>query len=534
MNDEQNEKKSFLRVIKDSFKELGETFVAFIKAPRALWGVNLPYIVEGIAYFGILTIWGKYASENIKLTDPQAGFVYGAITGGITLSMLFLGGVVDKIGVRKSLWLSLGVMVVGRSVISLGGSFSLGEGINSPMFFITCGGMLLMVIAYGLYQPAAYAGVKRYTNPKTSAMAYAVLYGMMNLGAFLSGPISSVTRKQFDNEFPPNGLTAVFWAFTILTLLATVASFMIIKKSVDRAAVDRVKKETEAMEQEGEGDDQKEVEKEEEKVKTEAVKINQLPFIIYTTIALIFLGLFIAVKAGKVDQSERISLTLMIVAVIVALWEFLRHRPDHPFRNAKFMTFIFVLIPVQTLFAHNWLTLPYYFDRAFRGTTVSENFEVFSNLNPLLIFVLAPIIAGLTTRVKIYKMMVWGTLVMAAPTFLLVLGTNVYLVLIYIVVMTIGEAMWQPRFLQWIAEIAPEGRTGAYMGIGQFPWFLTKILTSLYSGHFIANYVPNPDVSGAVVNPEPMWLFYSFIAMITPVALILMSKWLGVGMEKKH
>ncbi|MCP5051331.1 MAG: peptide MFS transporter, partial [bacterium] len=228
-----------------------ETLVAFIKAPRALWGVNIPYIIEGIAYFGILTIWGKYASENIKLTEPETSLVYGAITGGITLSMLFLGGVVDKIGVRKSLWISLGVMVLGRIVISLGGSFSLGEGITSPMFFVTCGGLLLMVIAYGLYQPAAYAGVKRYTNPKTSAMAYAVLYCMMNLGAFIFGPISAVTRKQFTNEFPPNGLAAVYWAITILTLLAAIISFVVIKKSVDLAAVERVKKETEAMEQEG-------------------------------------------------------------------------------------------------------------------------------------------------------------------------------------------------------------------------------------------------------------------------------------------
>ena len=42
--------------------------------------------------------------------------------------------------------------------------------------------------------------------------------------------------------------------------------------------------------------------------------------------------------------------------------------------------------------------------------------------------------------------------------------------------MTIGEAMWQPRFLQYAAEIAPEGRTGAYMGVAQFPWFLTKMI----------------------------------------------------------
>ncbi len=64
--------KSFGEVLNDSFKELGETFRAFFKAPKALWGINVPYVLEGLVYFGILTILGKYSSENVGLTDTQA------------------------------------------------------------------------------------------------------------------------------------------------------------------------------------------------------------------------------------------------------------------------------------------------------------------------------------------------------------------------------------------------------------------------------------------------------------------------------
>ena len=54
---------------------------------------------------------------------------------------------------------------------------------------------------------------------------------------------------------------------------------------------------------------------------------------------------------------------------------------------------------MQTLFAHNWLTLPLYIERAFRDTAwVSDNFEFFANVNPLLIFVLTPLVAALTPR----------------------------------------------------------------------------------------------------------------------------------------
>jgi POT family proton-dependent oligopeptide transporter len=130
---------------------------------------------------------------------------------------------------------------------------------------------------------------------------------------------------------------------------------------------------------------------------------------------------------------------------------------------------------VQTLFTYNWLILPQYLERAFAGGIVSDKFEFFSNLNPILIFVAVPMVAAITQQKKVYNMMIAGTFVMAVPAFLLAMGTNIYTLLAYLLVMTIGEAMWQPRFLQYAAEIAPEGRTGAYMGVAQFPWFLTKI-----------------------------------------------------------
>jgi len=196
------------------------------------------------------------------------------------------------------------------------------------------------------------------------------------------------------------------------------------------------------------------------------------------------------------------------------------------------MYFIFILIPVQTLFAHNWLTLPLYTSRAFEGF-VSDNFDFFVNLNPLLIFVLTPIVTGLTLKKNTYNMMIIGTFVMASPTFILALGPNIYTLMAYLIIMTVGEAMWQPRFLQWVAEIAPKNMTGIYMGIGQFPWFLTKVVTSIYSGWFLMNYCPE-DTLPANMNTEMMWLIYGFIAIITPIGLILAKGWMQKGFKTKH
>ena len=244
--------KTIGQITGEALRELGTTLVAFIKAPKALWGVNIPYVIEGLVYFGILTILGKYCSENVALSDLHAGWVYSVVTAGITFAMLFLGGVCDKIGVPRTLTIAFFMFVVGRGLVALSGTMDLGRGLGSPMFLVMALGLATYVVAYGLYQPAAYAGVKRYTNPKTAAMGYAVVYGLMNLGAFFSVFVSPIVRHRFEGVFPPNGLTAVFWTYTALCAIALVITLMVLTRKTDAEAVERVARETAEL---GDGDE---------------------------------------------------------------------------------------------------------------------------------------------------------------------------------------------------------------------------------------------------------------------------------------
>jgi hypothetical protein len=208
---------------------------------------------------------------------------------------------------------------------------------------------------------------------------------------------------------------------------------------------------------------------------------------------------------------------------------------NHPLSNTKFFFFIFALIPVQTLFTYNWLILPQYLERAFEGGFVSDNFEVFANMNPILIFIAVPIITAITMKRNVYSMMIIGTFVMAVPAFLLAIDTSIYTLLGYLLIMTIGEAMWQPRFLQYAAEIAPEGRTGAYMGVAQFPWFLTKMVVPLYSGYMLQRFLPakTEEVTDVVRDPETMWLYFSLIAISSTIMLVLAKGWVGKDFKTK-
>ena len=50
--------------------------------------------------------------------------------------------------------------------------------------------------------------------------------------------------------------------------------------------------------------------------------------------------------------------------------------------------------------------MPMYVKRTFDGTWLDANFEVAVNFNPLLIFILVPIVAAMTRKTSIYKLMV--------------------------------------------------------------------------------------------------------------------------------
>jgi len=779
-----------LSPFRKTLKEISDPFKALATSPRALWGLYIAYVLEGLVYFGILTILGKYCSENVGLTDLHAGWVYSGLTGGITLAMLFLGGVADRLGVRKALLISLSVMIIGRIFLGASGTFfEQGLGGGSAMFYVVICGLFLIVIGYGMFQPAAYAGVKQFTDEKTAAMGYAMIYGLMNLGAFFSGILSPRIRLNF-------GIVSVYWVYVLLTIVAFLTVlFVMTKKIIQRDTLtDIASKEIEKDKNGKEGGDTTPAQRERLLTPTfvlfiaatlaslavvvylaltaapapgessltkaalacnaaqkallaedtqgselkmtmenvaESIERNALALAppdplpanavlvraIYPTVKLMLnsdaqtarslanvpdipiletrddaptlrdqlrvlgiasmtgayaiadevnesvldglcsrmkdsgedpiavpdaeksrilkmadqdiagicrevaqfsfdtlsalpdgeagalfkiilshesrllreiipalekspspqledlvkerllhLSVFLLKNSADILNSNGGTKELLaswlgatvdfdktliistkesvqiktqqklknwasryapaIAAVLIFAVLFtsylLRRRPDHPFNDGRFVFFIFILIPVQTLFAHNWLTLPYYIDRAFGGTAVGDNFEFFSNINPILIFFLAPMVAALTARAKVYPMMIWGTLVMAAPTFLLVLTPSPATLLSYILLMSIGEAMWQPRFLQWVAEIAPEGQTGLYMGIGQFPWFLTKVLTGLYSGYFLARYCP---VVGPQ-NTQMMWFIYSLIALASPAALWLARGWM--------
>jgi proton-dependent oligopeptide transporter, POT family len=431
--------------------------------------------------------------------------------------MLFFGGLADKWGIRPTFLISLGIMFVGRVVLAGAPGLGLASGglltaLNGAAFV----GILFIVLGYGMYQPVAYAAVRQITTPATAGMAYAMLYAVMNLGGWLPSFMSPI-RERFE-------IRGAFGFYTLVTLAGMgLLAVMLNRRTVERAVAEA--RAASAL-------DRPESTEAERAQRAAEDAARAVPTHLWVCLALLVLCV-LALPAGR-PRLWTWGVEALLVAGFCVLPGASRRRvlawlANHPLSDLKFFAFIFVLIPVQTLFAYNWLVLPQYVNRAFAGSWVGARFETATNLNSLLIFILCPLVAAATTRAKVYNMMIYGTAVMAAPAFFLALGPTVGGLFGYVLVMSVGEAMWQPRFLQYAAEIAPEGRTGAYMGVAQFPWFLTKMLVPVYSGAALARWCPavGPTATG------PMWLIFGLVAMSSTVLLILAKGWLGKDFKTK-
>jgi dipeptide/tripeptide permease len=144
--------------------------------------------------------------------------------------------------------------------------------------------------------------------------------------------------------------------------------------------------------------------------------------------------------------------------------------------------------------------------------------------------IFVPLIAAFTRKVNIVTMMIIGTAISAVTTFILAPGVNLWTLIIYVTLFSFGEAVWSSRFLEYVANLAPAGKVGAYMGLAGIPWFLAKATTGLYSGAMIEKFIPSYFYpAGGPTDSGTMWFFYGLIALISPIGLMLGKKWVLKG-----
>jgi MFS family permease len=455
-------------------------FLDFARVPRAIWYIIGAFVIDSTAYFGMLTLMTIYLSHDMRWGDTFAGVTVSIYTMLLTLAMLGIGSFAESFGLRKAMLGGLALAAVGRLIYCLAAGAT---GILIPVIMMIYA-LVITACGSGLLQPICYSGVKQYTDEKTSSMGYAMIYAFMNLGIVVIGTISSWIRPAvqetldgasnanstdfFANQLARFSSSGVQAVNWICFGMTVVAFGLVFVLFTKRQEATRLRCEPE-------------------------LEKADLP---------------------KQELPQRIK----------------SYFTDGPFSNARFVFFIFMMLPVRTLFAHQWLTMPEYILRSY-STEVGDKMEWLVNwINPGIIFVGVPLLTAFTRRTNVYTMMIVGSLVSAAPTFLLCFGPNLHMLILYFVVFSIGEALWSARFLEYSSELAPPGRVAQYMGLANIPWLLAKGTTGFYSGILMSRLCP-PNTPHEQLHTGTLWFIYGSIAMTTPIGLWLARKWVMSGLH---
>jgi len=450
-------------------------FSDLLRLPRAFWIVNLTYALDGFAYFGVLVLLPAFLTRGLGMSDTLATNLTGAFAMLVTLFQFGFGSYSERFGVRRALTCAFVILAVGRLLLVVAGK----GGGSATGLVVVVAALLVMSIGEGVIQTANYSGLKQYTDERTSALGFGLNYALYNLGIMVAGFASSWIRVGVDELLegkpgdavlePLTGTGSGMSAVFLVCAVVTAASAIVCWLwFTRRAEADKLRPEDEAR------------------------------IVASRT------------EAKRLSLRERFRLS--------------------PFADARFSFFVFMLFPARTLFAHQIHTLGLYILRAY-PKEVGDKMEWFNNVaNPLVVFVSVPIIAALTRGMGMVRLMLVGTLVTALPTFLLVLPERWEILLAYVTIFSLGEALWQPRFYQFAADLAPEGKMGAYMAAANLPWLLAKWTTGWYAGAMLTAFCPETGPR----QPGVMWAIYGAFALVSPISLLFARRWLEAGIGAKR
>jgi len=449
--------------------------------PWAFWLINIVYALDAFAYFGILIRLGNSFTNDLRIATEYATVMTGAFAAAVTLFMFGFGSFFERFGVRRSFISGFFILTVGRFMLCLA-PFMPG---HAATVFMALASLTVMAIGEGVIQTANYSGIKQYSTEETSAAAFAWNYGIFQVGIMVVGVVSPFVRVPVQDllavRTATQPLPPTFWGWVAdLTQSGNVAVFAMCTAVTGITTLLCMATFTKAAESQKLRPDN------EADIAQSRLEESKLP-------------LLDRIRSG-------------------------------PFGDARFTFFVFILLPARTLFAHQIHTISLYIERAYPKSVQDWN-ETFSNFgNPSVVFIGAPLIAMLTRRTSILKLMLVGSLVTALPTFLLCFGDRVQFLILYIVLFSIGEAIWQPRFYQFAADLAPPGKMGSYMAAANIPWLLAKFTTGLYAGWMLDRFCPATGER----RTDILWGVYGAIALISPIGLWLARDWLKAGLKTSH
>jgi len=461
-------------------QDVQQGFNSLSGSPNELWKAYTLKFLDSYSYFSLSIVFTLFLSHDFGYSDVAAGTLYGAWGAMITIYGVFVGGMVDNLGVACSLRVGFALTLVARTWMFITTS--------RTVLLFNIGVLLPMANCLGI--PVLTTAIRRYTTELNRGFAFGLFYVIMNVAALLSGPIVDALtilykgdddiNKSNNNEDEDNDdgfWEAKEWSLTsyravLLTgILANVVACFV-SLTVREIKVD---------------DGSSSNRNSDNNIPSSAMERNSAP-----------------------PEEGEVGITNFVPTRGSPL-EILRET----MQNKSFWRFLavcLITLNIRMIFRHLDATLPKYMLREF-GDDVPKG-TIYS-INPALIIVLVPLVTAATTTIDPLLMIHHGSYISAASVFFLAASTSIPACILFVTVLSIGEAVWSPRLYDYTMSVVKEGREGTYMALSSAPLFLAKLPVGFMSGYLLQEYCP----ADGERHSKTMWLIIGLTTAVSPILL---------------
>jgi len=470
-------------------------FTVILGAQRELWLTFSIKLFGSMAYKLVNTTLVLWLSSDLGFNDQNASFLFGAFGIAITGGTLLVGSLTDAIGLRKTFFLGISTCVIARSFMAL----------STSRYLTLIAGLLPLAFGEALGNPVLIAAVGRYSSTRQRSIAFSISYAAMNGGFYLAVALFDYLRNA--HVLGEHGHLQIFGGqFSTYRCLLLVALL---------------------------------------------IEICLLPIVF-----------FIRAGAEATDQGLKINPEpsrypgqALWRSFCLTAWDGVRDTVQL-FKSLfgqtgfyRLLGFLLLIGFLKILFMQLDAVFPKFGIRVLgEGAPVG----LLTGNNYLLIIFLAPLVGALTQRFSAYSMVILGSIISAASVFIMAMPTAWFeplansppiqwighsylrlngpvhpyyaMTILYILLLSIGEAFYSPRVYEYAAAIAPKGQEASYGALSYVPLLLGKVFVGAYGGILLAKYCPETGPR----NSGMMWLMFALATSIAPVGLIIFRRYIRV------
>lgn len=203
-------------------------FQQLSKAPRELHVVFLITLFNAFGMSGGSSILVSYFSDEFEYSDVEASTLFAFSAVSYVVFSLFIGHVIDRIGIRSSL-------VIG-GVLGVCSTLCIALAWTRAMLIVAV--LILTPLTMSFVSPVLTIAMKRFTYSENSRAAFMVAYVMGNIGAALSYFYVDFVRVRFSEgvtfrSYSATAARMIFLTGALSTLFGSMLACMVKDVMVD-------------------------------------------------------------------------------------------------------------------------------------------------------------------------------------------------------------------------------------------------------------------------------------------------------------